>query len=249
MTASHLARWNDPDAMTAVQRIALNLDAQFDAADPYAVAVVSARNGEGRSHTAASLAVAYARMGRRCLLLDGDLQAPVLHEWFGLTPGGGVHEWLTAFAETADGGEGESESPPPPTDAVAEHVGAMLGEAVVEVPGLRVMGAGRLGQGTTLALWRPAILGPALRQCFDQADVVVIDTPQALRHADAQVIAPQVSACLLVGRKGLSYLAEMQAVRDQLSTAGARLAGSVMNTQPVRTSLWAALSPRPTRLP
>src|SRR5262249_49093539 len=48
------------------------------------VAVTSVTNGDGKSTSAANLAVVAAQGGRRVCLVDGDLRRPTLHELFGL---------------------------------------------------------------------------------------------------------------------------------------------------------------------
>jgi capsular exopolysaccharide synthesis family protein len=47
------------------------------------VLITSAGPGEGKSLTASNLAMAYAQMGKRTLLIDTDLRRPVLHRIFG----------------------------------------------------------------------------------------------------------------------------------------------------------------------
>jgi polysaccharide biosynthesis transport protein len=48
----------------------------------HTVVVTSAGPGEGKSLTAANLAMAYAQMGKKTLLVDTDLRRPVIHHFF-----------------------------------------------------------------------------------------------------------------------------------------------------------------------
>ena len=52
------------------------------------VTVTSAESGEGKSSTLTNIAVVMAQLGKRVLLVDGDLRRPRLHQIFGHTPEG-----------------------------------------------------------------------------------------------------------------------------------------------------------------
>lgn len=66
-----------------------------------AFSVNSAAAGEGRSYLAANLAVAYAQLGKRTLLVDSDFHSPRQHRIFGLGRTRGLSEIL---AQRFDGG-------------------------------------------------------------------------------------------------------------------------------------------------
>ena len=68
-----------------------NLDfAMLEHEGPRTILVTSAIEGEGKSTTAANLAVAEARAGRRVALVDLDLRVPYLDRFFGLTHAQGI---------------------------------------------------------------------------------------------------------------------------------------------------------------
>ncbi|MFQ5460959.1 MAG: P-loop NTPase, partial [Anaerolineae bacterium] len=68
----------------AFRMLRTNLEFSLLAEDTRAVLITSANPGEGKSTTAANLAVALAQGGASVLLLDSDLRRPSLHRFFEL---------------------------------------------------------------------------------------------------------------------------------------------------------------------
>jgi len=58
--------------------------------------VTSSSPSEGKSTTAANLALAHAQQGRRTLLIDGDLRRPSIHRRFDISPTVGFSNVLTS---------------------------------------------------------------------------------------------------------------------------------------------------------
>ncbi len=70
----------------------LRTNIQFSSLDKpiNSLMVTSASPGEGKSTTAANLAVVIAQGGKRTILIDTDLRRPVMHQIFGLPNAAGV---------------------------------------------------------------------------------------------------------------------------------------------------------------
>ena len=134
------------------------------------VAVTSASRGEGRTLTAANLALTAAQEGRAVVLVEADLRNPTFASVFGLVPRAGVVDVLDGSAE--------------------------LSQAVVRVGALSVLCAGApRDAGAALRSSRAAAVMEQLRASYE---LVVLDAPPALALADGDRVASAADAALLV---------------------------------------------------
>jgi protein-tyrosine kinase len=171
---------------------------------PATLAIVSAVSGEGRSFTAANLAVAYAQMGRRTLLIDADLRHPQQHLMFNRPERMGLSNILLGRA------------------------GLECAAKVAGLAGLSVLGAGTVPPNPQELLTRPRFAS-LLHEAADAYDIVILDTPPASTCADAQIVASLAGMSVLVARARLSDSKRLTQVVSSLRQGGARLAGSVFN--------------------
>jgi protein-tyrosine kinase len=153
------------------------------------VMVTSPGGGEGKSITAANLALTMAQeFQRRVVLVDADLRGPSVQALFGLEPGGpGLAEVLA----------GE----------------ATLDEALVYLPDFRltVLPAGAAPQYPTELLGSAPteLLGSAaMRRALDtlrsRFDRVLLDLPAVMPLADVGTVAPLADGVVMVIRAGVT---------------------------------------------
>ena len=69
---------------------------------PKTLLVTSARPGEGKSTAAACLAVNFAQLGMRVLLIDGDLRNPSMHTVLGVENNAGLTNYLAGANEASE---------------------------------------------------------------------------------------------------------------------------------------------------
>jgi non-specific protein-tyrosine kinase len=137
--------------------------------------VTSASPGEGKSTTAANLAVVVAQGGKRTILVDTDLRRPVLHQIFGLPNAVGVTNALLLP-------EGSDLTP-------------LLQPTDVENLWLLSSGPQPPNPSELLGSHRMSELIQELGQC---SDMLVFDSPPTLAVTDAAVLARQMDGVLLV---------------------------------------------------
>ncbi|MEM6327852.1 MAG: polysaccharide biosynthesis tyrosine autokinase [Bacteroidota bacterium] len=203
---AHLVTLLNPMATASETYRALRTSVQFSRPDAVieTLLVTSPNPGEGKSVTAANLAVVMAQSGRKVLLVDSDLRRPTVHRKFGLSREPGLVQRL--FKDI------------PMTLASFEEV----------ADDLYVLPAG------TLAPNPSELLGSKrMRDLIDEFkahfDVVIFDAPPVLAATDAVLLSTQVDATLLVVRSGQTRDYELESASDALASVGAKTIGTVLN--------------------
>jgi len=165
--------------------------------------VTSPAKGDGKTVTAANLALTMAQeFNRRIVLVDADLREPAVHTLLGLPRSPGLSDVLSGSLP--------------------------LDEALVELPefNLTVLPAGGADEKPAEQLGSTAMRHAldALRTRFDR---VLVDVPPILPLADVSVLAPQVDGVVLVVRAGATTRPDIE--RALSAVDANRLLGIVLN--------------------
>jgi protein-tyrosine kinase len=170
------------------------------------LAVLGPRARDGASTLAANLAVVFAQLGERTLLIDANLRSPRQDRLLGKngrpTPG---------FSSVLGG----------------RHPLKETLEPVSPFTNLQILRAGpappnpqELLGGVNFAYIMETI--PAI------FDVVIVDAPPVLEYPDAVLIAAHTSHCLMVSRRHRSKVADVVSARSQLESSDVAVLGAVL---------------------
>jgi polysaccharide biosynthesis transport protein len=168
------------------------------------IAVTSAVAGEGKTATAANLAVVLAQLGRQVLLVDCDLRKPRLHQVFRVSNRFGLVNQLTATAE-------------PETVFLP-----------TEVPNLWLTSSGPIPPNPSELLSSDR-MRDWLKAVRTRFDFVVLDTPPALAVTDATIVGMLADGVVLTLRSGKVTREEARLCRDRLRQSGIKILGAVLN--------------------
>lgn len=170
--------------------------------------ITSALPGEGKTSTAANLAITLANMKRKVLLIDGDIRNPRIHRIFALDNSTGV----TNMVKASGAQDGVAH---PAIQATAS-------------PGLFILTSGPVAEGDADLLFSSELTA-LIEKCREQFDMVLIDTPPVLSIPDARVLGRIADAVVLVARAGKTSRAAIQAAFQRLVEDRTKILGIILN--------------------
>jgi capsular exopolysaccharide synthesis family protein len=168
------------------------------------VVVTSCTPGEGKTTTAANLAITFAQQGLKVLLVDCDLRRARLHMLF------------------------DARRDPGLTHLVLGHNTVQEAVQPTGVEGLDLLTSGALPPNPQELLGGPR-MQRALDELAGRYDLVVLDTPPLLATADAAVLAARVDGVVMVVRAAVTERAAAREVTAQIRGLDAHLLGVVLN--------------------
>jgi capsular exopolysaccharide synthesis family protein len=207
--ANKLITLRDPYSPTAeaYRLLRTQIDA-FPLDRPLQTLVVTSPNPrDGKSITAANLAVALAQTGRNVILVDANLRQPQLHTLFGQENTTGLAHLLT------HGG-------------ASGVIGTYLRPTDVER--LRLLPAGASGAHPSQLLGSEHLAG-LIASLKAEAELIIFDTPALLSVVDAALILRAADAALLVVGAGVSRGADVRRAYSDLQQLNVSLLGILLN--------------------
>ena len=174
------------------------------------IMVTSARAGEGKTTTAARMAVSLANAGRRVVAVDFDLRHPDLHNRLGGYNDRGTTDVLLERRSL--------------TDSLQQ----IKTSGVAGPTALYLLAAGSPVENPTelLGTVRTRRL---LDRLTEEADVVVVDAPPVLPVADTLVIGRLVGGAILVAEARQALFPQLKRSQEALGRNGIRVIGTVLN--------------------
>ncbi len=171
--------------------------------------ITSPLPGDGKSTTAANLAMSIAATGQAVILVDADLRRPVLGGMFGFSDDVGLSDVLAGRAQI---------------EQVAHQVD--------ENGSLFVVAAGRTPPNPSEMVGSQRM--QALVRKLAEDLVVIVDSPPTLAVADAAVIASWADGAVLVVTAGRTTDDMLSRAAENIGKTRGHLLGVVLNRVPLR---------------
>ncbi len=176
----------------------------LDHVDQKILAIISSGRNEGRSFFTANLGIVFSQMGSRTLLIDADLRNPRQYKIFNLPNSRGLSTLLSS------------------------RVDDVWPNQIPCLPNLSVVVSGPVPPNPLELLSQPQFR-QFLLDASDKFDVVLVDTPSADEYSDAQMIANQAGAAVVVTRKHQTRLKPASQIISLLKSSGVEIVGVVAN--------------------
>jgi tyrosine-protein kinase len=192
-----------PTAVEAFRRLRTSVQLALGESGTGEMLIASADARDGRTMTAANLAVTLAAADCSVVLIDGNLRRPWLYEVFSISNDIGLSSVLSGSASLSDAVQSLyptlavlTAGPP-----VADPASLLSGSAMQEV----------------------------LNTLAREVDYLIIDGPPLLPVSDGVLLAQMVDGVVLVARSGRTKTSHINAAMDLLRDARAPMLGAVLN--------------------
>src|SRR5918994_515475 len=226
-------------AAEAVRQLRTNLEFAVMRTGARIIMVTSAVEREGKSTTVANLAVAFARAGRRVILVDLDLRRPYLHRFFKTPPTPGVVEVALGQAELdealtpilvserqAAGGASRQAVELHRSSALLQRSSESGNGDAGPLGALELLPVGQVVRDAgEFVADQP--LSDVLSALRERADIVLIDSPPMLTVGDATTLSARVDALIAVFRLRETPRAALVSFARQLERCPAAKLGFV----------------------
>jgi len=171
------------------------------------ILVTSSGLTEGKSTTAANLAVTFAQSDQKVLLVDCDLRRPVVHRSFTLLNGKGLTNILVEGVDYAN----------------------LVNTTFVENLGVITSGPKPPNPSELLGSARMKALIERFKENYD---TIILDSPPALPVTDAAVLSKLVDGVIIVCEYGQTTFESIAQAKSLLDKVNAKILGVVLNRVP-----------------
>lgn len=196
----------DPRSQRAEAFRSLRTNLQFvDVANPpKSIVITSSLPGEGKSTTAANLALSLADTGVKVVVIEGDLRRPRLLDYLGFEGSVGLTDVLVGRVDVED---------------VLQPFGHT---------GLRLLGAGPIPPNPS-ELLGSANMEQLIAELSERFDYVIIDAPPLLPVTDAAVLSTIVDGAIVVVGAGVVQREHVRRALDTLDAVNCSVLGLILN--------------------
>lgn len=165
--------------------------------------ITSPMANNGKTINSANLAISFAQMGKKTLIIDSDMRNPSLHKLFGLSSKNGLSEILAGLTDN-------------------------ISVSKTDIENLSVLTAGKIppNPAELLASERMDKLLDFVREHYD---CVFIDTPPVNLVTDATVFAQKTTGYILIIKTDTTKLPELKVTVNTLETLNSSILGFIIN--------------------
>ena len=176
------------------------------------IIVTSPGPGEGKTTTITNLAITFANIGKRTLLVDADLRRPVIHRIFNLNIEPGITHYLTGFPR---------------------EIHPLIRQT--EIKNLQVITAGATPPDPSV-LFSSSRMHEFIKSLEIGWDIILLDAPPAVAVTDASLLAQDINQFIVVVKSGQTDKFAFGRTIQMLESVNATIAGVIMNAVSPKSS-------------
>jgi capsular exopolysaccharide synthesis family protein len=170
---------------------------------PRSIMVTSVQPGEGKTNTCLALAMSFARMGKRVVIMDLDLRRPNVHRLFKLQNKIGAANLLSGQADAAQ---------------VVRPSG---------IEGIDIITAGPIPPNPTELIMGQQLMA-IMAELQSTYDIVFIDAPPVLALADAVILSSKVESTIFIIESGRNSPTALRSAVNRIAANGGDIVGGIL---------------------
>ncbi|BDH61233.1 tyrosine protein kinase [Lysinibacillus sp. PLM2] len=204
--ARKLITSTSPKSIISEQFRTIRTNIEFSSPDQTikTILVTSSVPGEGKTTTAANLAVVFAQEGKKVLIVDSDMRKPALHYTFDILNEKGLSNVLT------------------------RHQNHFLALYNTKIENLFIIPSGPIPPNPSelLSTQKFEIFLEEVKELYD---LIIFDAPPLLSVTDAQILSHKCDGTILVVKSGFVDKVDVLKAKTSLNTVHAKILGVVLN--------------------
>ncbi len=165
--------------------------------------VTSPTANNGKTINSINLAVSFAQMGKRTLLIDADMRNPTVHRMFSISVKNGLSEILAGLTDN-------------------------ISVSKTDIENLSVLTAGKIPPNPT-ELLASSRMDKLLEFVKSHYDVVFIDTPPVNIVTDCTVFAQKITGYVLIIKTDTTNTQDVKTAMNNLTQIGGNILGFILN--------------------
>ena len=169
------------------------------------ILVSSAGPGEGKTTTVANLAITYANLGKKTLLVDTDLRRPVIHKVLDLKKEPGITDYLSGSVSDFNN--------------IIQNT---------EIENLSAVPSGIIPPNPSELLGSRKMVD-LIKNLEKQWDMILFDSPPLVAVTDATMVSKEIDRIIMVVKVGQTDKKAFNHTITSLSNVGAPLGGVILN--------------------
>ncbi|MCQ6278905.1 CpsD/CapB family tyrosine-protein kinase [Bacillus sp. EB600] len=195
-----------PDSIISEQFRMIQTNIKFSVADQKnrIFLITSPGTGEGKSTSAANLAVSMAQQKKKVLLIDANLRNPVLHTIFNIPNSDGL------------------------TDVLKGRITFEEAVCHTEIGRLDVLASG-INLVNPVELLGSQLMRDLLKVALQRYDIVLIDSYSVIDVTDTKLLANQSDGVILVIQSGKTLLEKAAEAKKEIEFAKSKVVGVILN--------------------
>lgn len=212
---NELVIFNDPRSPISEIFRTLRTNIQFmsQSKSAHALLMTSTNAGEGKSWITSNLAIAISQIGKKVIIIDGDMRKGRLHKIFGISQKPGLSNYLSGVYDDDNGKVLTG------LEDYIQHT---------KIPNLDVLTSGNIPPNPSELLVLPA-MSELLLDLKENYDFIIIDGTPCGLVTDSLILSRIVDSVVIVASCKTTKKKDLQRVSENIKNVGGKLVGVILN--------------------